>query len=540
VAGAVLDPESRPLLGVPVRLKRVRGDGDQPRLPGGPWSAVTDDRGAYLFAGLGAGLWRVEAGDDALGVDGETVRLSESDSLVVRDLVPAGGGAIAGRVTSSRGLPLDGVRLRVTPLAADAEPRETRTRPDGSYRVAGLEPGTWSVEAAFGGRQTQRREAVVEVARGETTALDFAPPTQGEIGGTVTRAGERAAGVTVRVSWEPADGGALSHVRRDVTDALGVYGFEGLDPGVYRLVIEDGAARTGGDVVLAEGDRVTADLELWEGRVAGEVLDTGGRAVPHALVRAAPSSPVVGELAAEARAGPDGRFLLTGLPVGLYDLTVLARGRVEARRGGVQAEPPGAEHPVTIVLGQGGEVDIEVRGPDGRPVGGARLEVASAEAPQLENVTALTGPSGRVRVTGVSPGTVLVTAHARDLGRVSGKVTVADGETARLDLRMEPAGALLVQLWSEDLTDPTPRARIDVVAPDGQVVARRRPLGPAWLQLLWSREPKSGVLRLGDLAPGDYELRVNAGPRYEPAKAEVRVHSGDTTRATVKMLPAEK
>ena len=43
---------------------------------------------------------------------------------------------------------------------------------------------------------------------------------------------------------------------------------------------------------------------------------------------------------------------------------------------------------------------------------------------------------------------------------------------------------------------------------------------------------------LKDLAPGDYEVRVNAGPRYVPAKALVRVHGGEATRAVVKVSGA--
>jgi hypothetical protein len=319
---------------------------------------------------------------------------------------------------------------------------------------------------------------------------------------------------------------------------VGEFAVEGLAPGPYRLLLEDGSALTGGDVVLEEGDRLHVDLELFEGRIVGEVLDRDGRPVPYALVVARPTVEVVGQLSARVRSGPDGRFALSGLPLGRFDLDVRASGRAQGLYRDATAEPPGVDRPVTVVLERGAEVDVEVRGPSGKPVSGARLSVTVHDEQERASVEALTGPSGRIRLQGVPAGEVRVSVYARDLGRASGKLSVAEGETRRLDLRIEPAGSLFVEVLA-DVGDPAPRTRMDLVSKaSGEVVARRRPLQPTWWSLLFGLEPRTGQVLLRDVAPGDYELRLNGGPRYEPARTQVRVRSGEATRAVVKLEAA--
>ncbi len=478
VAGSVIDPESRPILGARVTLVRLRPDGDAPPLPGGPLLAVSDDRGAYLFPQVAAGLWRLEAEDVGRGADVEVLRMDEAEALVARDLVLDAGGGIEGVVRDALGLRLDGVRLRAYRVEADVEPQDTRSRSDGGYAFRGLVPGAWRVEVADGPRESARREALLTVRAGETERLDFEPAPRGEIVGTVTRRGERVAGASLRVEWLPEDGAALERMARTVTDSFGGYAVEGLEAGHYRIVLEDGTARTGGDVLLEDGDRLTVDLELWDGRLSGEVVDAAGRPVAYAEVAASPSVAVVGELKAWARTGPDGRFVLSGLPVGLYDLRVRGLGRAEAVRDRVEAELPGADRPLTVVLGRGGEIDVEVRGPDGRPAGGARLLVVLSDEEGAPRVEAVSGPSGRLRLQGVPPGEVRVSAYVRDLGRASAKLAVGDGELRRLDLRIEPAGTLFLSVEGEG-PDPTPRARVDVaVVATGEVVAQTLFLHP--------------------------------------------------------------
>lgn len=539
VAGSVLDVAGRPVLGATLTLVRLRADLDAPALPGTPLRAVSDERGQYLFAAVAPGLWRVEVREPGRGSDLEVLRVEEGEALVLRDLLVDGGGSVEGTVRDGRGQRLDGVRVEARRLDADAQPEETRTRPDGSYALVGLSPGTWRVQCLEGVYGSVRREALVEVQAREVARLDFEAAGGGTIVGRVTRDGARVAGASVRLEWLPPEGLALARVERASTDSYGEFRVEGLAPGPYRVLLEDGATRTGGACWLEEDDLLELDLELWEGRVLGEVRDVEGRPVPGAQVEARPARAVAGELQARARAGADGAFALTGLPAGRYDLTARARGRAEGSYRGAPAEPPGVDRPVIVTVGRGGQVEVEVRGPTGRPVGGVRLSVTLDPGQEQSTLEAVTGPRGRLVLAGVPAGEVRVSAYARDVGRASGTVRVGEGETRTLELRIEAPGSLRLRVSGEG-ADPTPRTRIDVVAlASGEVVARRRPLQPDWWSLLFGREAGSGLLVLRDLAPGDYELRVNGGPRYEPATTTVRIHAGESTEAQV-VLPAAR
>ncbi|MFM8979859.1 MAG: carboxypeptidase regulatory-like domain-containing protein [Planctomycetia bacterium] len=539
VAGSVLDVAGRPVLGATLTLARLRADLDAPALPGTPLRAASDDRGQYLFPAVAPGLWRIEVREPGRGSDLEVLRVEEGEALVLRDLLVDGGGSIEGVVRDGRGQRLDGVRLQARRLDADAEPEETRTRPDGGYALLGLAPGTWRVQCLEGVYGSVRREALVEVQAREVARLDFEAAGAGSILGRVTRDGTRVAGASVRLEWLPPEGLALARVERAVTDSYGEFRVDGLAAGPYRVLLEDGATRTGGECWLEEDDLLELDLELWEGRVLGEVRDVEGRPVPGAQVEARPSVPVAGELASRARAGADGAFALTGLPAGRYDLRARARGRAEGAYRGAPAEPPGVQRPVIVTVGRGGQVEVEVRGPSGRPVGGTRLSVTLDPGQEQSTLEAVTGPSGRLTLAGVPAGEVRVSAYARDVGRASGTVRVGEGETRTLELRIEAPGSLRLRVLGEG-ADPTPRTRIDVVAlASGEVVARRRPLQPDWWSLLFGREAGSGLLVLRDLAPGDYELRVNGGPRYEPVRTTVRVHAGEATEAEV-LLPSAR
>jgi TonB-linked SusC/RagA family outer membrane protein len=78
-------------------------------------------------------------------------------------------GTLAGTVTSADdGEPLPGVNV----VLAGTQ-QGTSTGPDGSYRLTGIEPGTYAVRASFIGYATGEETGVV-IEAGETTELDFA------------------------------------------------------------------------------------------------------------------------------------------------------------------------------------------------------------------------------------------------------------------------------------------------------------------------------------------------------------------------------
>ena len=88
-------------------------------------------------------------------------------------------GTVAGTVTEAASeKPLPGANVVVLSTGQEAGSQQgASTDADGSYRLSGLEPGTYDVRASFIGYQSQTEE--VTVAAGETTTVNFALATGG-------------------------------------------------------------------------------------------------------------------------------------------------------------------------------------------------------------------------------------------------------------------------------------------------------------------------------------------------------------------------
>ncbi|HKL87443.1 MAG TPA: carboxypeptidase-like regulatory domain-containing protein, partial [Salinibacter sp.] len=82
-------------------------------------------------------------------------------------------GAISGTVTdASSGETLPGANVQIV-----GTQRGASTDANGTFRIAGIEPGTYDIRASFIGYQRQTKE--VEVEDGGTTEVSFALPTGG-------------------------------------------------------------------------------------------------------------------------------------------------------------------------------------------------------------------------------------------------------------------------------------------------------------------------------------------------------------------------
>lgn len=539
IAGEVLDDRSRPVLGVRVTLVRLRGDGAMADRPDGPLVAVTDDRGAYLFEDVAPGLWRIEAEERGVGRDLDVLRLADGESLLVRTLSLVAGGALEGRVEDAQGRPVDGARLRLRALEADLDVRTALTDGLGRYRVGGLPAGPYRVVVVDGPDARFAREALVEVTDLETTLLDFRAEGDAEIEGLVLRLGRRVPGVALVAEQVTEDPGIPGRTLRAVTDGAGAFALGGLTAGRWSVTLEDGTARTGGEVLLSDGERRHVDLELWEGRLVGEVVTRDGRPVGDALVVATPTTAVVGVLSAAARTDPNGRFTLSGVPLVRYDLTARAEGSALGAATAIQADRAGSERPVQLVLDAGGTLEVEVRGADGRPAAGARLSVRASGPSAALEVVVLAGPGGRVRIDGVPAGRAFVEAWARDLGRTGTWVEVEEGRSALVRLGLEPSGSIALTVGGA--LPPDLRAawvEIRRAGDDVPLLTRSPRVGSgSWLGALrWI----GVLLQARDLPAGDYEIRMELPWRRLSGRALVRVRAGDVTRARLTLTPSER
>lgn len=544
IAGAVLDGEGGPLLGARVRLVRLHGE-DPAAIHAEPLQHSTDERGEYAFTSVAPGLWRVTAGRPEAAPDVEVVRVLGGEVRVVRDLVLASGGMLEGRVEDTAGRPLDGVRVHVRRFDDEGDLQVVRSDAQGTFRVRHLREGAYHVRIQAGTIAAGPEvEAVVEVPASGVARADFVAAAEAAIEGTVLRRGQPVAGALVDLVHEPPAPSEPLRRFRTSTDGAGRFEVRGLPAGAYRIQLQSGAWRTEQALMLEEGDRLQLDLEGFEARLRGTVQTVEGDPVPGAHLLALPLGEeghpdAAGAFVGEGRTDPRGEFTLRGLPVGGYTLLVSAPGLPPGRLERVEADLPGADFRVEVVLGRGGSLQLRTRDEDDRGVTGARVWIEDESGTALQRHAFVTGAAGRLRIDGLPPGTVLVRVHARGMGRPAlRRVTIEEGGATALEIPLRAAGTLRLVVTGE-FGDPLGRARIDLVRPStGEVLASRRPLSPVRLPEPWGHVPRTGVVDIPDLEEGSYVARITAGRSYETAEVPVDVRAGARSTVEVTLAPA--
>ncbi|MGH2865413.1 MAG: carboxypeptidase regulatory-like domain-containing protein, partial [Solirubrobacteraceae bacterium] len=254
IAGTVTEAaDGSPLSGICVDAAALDG-------ASGYEQASTEANGGYSIAGLPAGSYKLEFDPGCGGSSAYATQLygEEHGSTATPVAVSAGlttdanaaltaSGTISGTVTSD-GSAVEGVCVDVASSTAPGS-RWTTTAGDGTYSVAGLPAGSYTVEfdpGCAGFRDTAElpqffedaaavgQAKSVNVAAGATAeAVDGHLQPAGQISGRVTDAASGSAleGVCVTATSSDADGGFAAAT----TAGDGTYTVQGLAPGAYEV-----------------------------------------------------------------------------------------------------------------------------------------------------------------------------------------------------------------------------------------------------------------------------------------------------------------
>ena len=227
--------------------------------------------------------------------------------------------------------------------------------------------------------------------------------------------------------------------RKDEVPSVGraeddVFTFDRLPLGNYSVYIADEGAPGAAHVSLQRDNEVVqVTLSAPElGAIAGQVVDARRAPVVDAWVRAASAdqAQTVGS-GATALTDGEGRFTLSELPRGRYDLSVSSTSGEASKK---QVETGSSD--VVVRLDAYGSIAGSVRTASGDPVSTFSISAQQDGA----DVSAVSGESGSWALPWLAPGSYTISASSPE-GHASRQVTLAPAARVELDLTLAPLAA---------------------------------------------------------------------------------------------------
>ena len=368
--------------------------------------------------------------------------------------------------TTGRGQPGRRGPFRVGPRAASpidevapVEERSTATSDqDGRFRVEGLEPGRYRVEAQATGT-ARAIAAPVVVPVGQDLVLELAAASFIE-GSVVDSEGKPAAGAEVIATGGP------SVVYGETTDT-GTFSLE-VEPRTHFLSArsKDQAGKARDPVSVAAGQTARGvKIQLSPGASLAGAVVARATSLPIAGARINLSPAGAGGNLGGAITDASGSFLIGGLPPGQYDADISADGFTsEERRGLVLQE--GQRFPLQVALKANGTLSGVVHDLAGKTVIGAVVRAS----PQFGDPfgEARTDSTGAYQLAGLPAGRLMVAA-LRD-GSALGSRQIADvpeGGVARLDLTLAEEGLLTGKVTTKSGAPVLDGSAVVQISPSG-------------------------------------------------------------------------
>jgi hypothetical protein len=332
ISGIVRDEAQKPIGGVPVSATKIDSDDDDDEWWwwGSSAEVYTAPDGTFELSGLADGAYDLTV--SAMWQWGREVNVEDTKLQGVnagRDdvqITVKTGSVIEGRIVDRDEKPIRIAWITAQFESGDGQGGDWRSqrwaqaRPDGTFRVVGLRPGSYTLWAYGDFKYT----SIKGVGSGAKDAKIVVEPGFAIWGRIVDAAGLSLAGhvnLQVRKSGEEQ-----WNWTNTVQPGDGNFIVLGLDEGRYDLQIQGEGFAPMLVPNVTSGDRglvVTMQKGL---EITGTVLDGGGNALAGARIFAQQLNPPRGVQPSTANAGTDdkGAFKLTGLATGDYQVVVQA------------------------------------------------------------------------------------------------------------------------------------------------------------------------------------------------------------------------
>jgi uncharacterized GH25 family protein len=513
VAGRVVDPEDRPVVGANIELLSHRPGEERGliRRAGTSLSAQSDADGRFAFEGVTPG-----AAD--LSVTAEAFQPAKLADLPVpargvEDLkvVLERGAVIEGRVLTAAGDPVEDGRVTCGNAASVSDA-------DGAYRLEGVPSGPQTVRLLH--RDYLPFDKKLNVQPG-TNPLDLILPGGHEVSGRVVdRAGEGISGAELSL-FPPGS----PRERDAVSGADGSFRFANVEDGTWSIrAAKEGYVPAESEAAVRVAGAPVRDLvvRLDKGaKIAGRLLGLDLYDLAEVEVSAQRD-----EESREWRARIDyeGRYEVADLPPG--DWVVRGSLRNGAREAtGRAVLPPGAEE-ATVDLEFGRNLTLTGRVLfGGEPLPGALVTLRGHDVASARQVT--TDFEGSFRVEDLKPGSYRLQV-------VSQRESLNHSEELRLDADREIVVEIAASRVSGTVVDAGSGAPIEAA-----VVALRRLEGEEAAFMVASGTDDDGYFALPNITEGVYRMTVTRDG-YAPDERRVDVHAGaNLQEMTIPLKPAD-
>jgi hypothetical protein len=224
--------------------------------------AATDNTGTASFSNLTPGTYRLLVADGTDAPLSETVTVSSGANQQTVSLAP--GGAITGTIAAG-GQPVEAASVVAVANAASTPSGQATTAADGTYTIAGLAPGTYSISINVGGDVPAVVSGVQVTAgsastanatlstTGSTLTVDLAPDSSGN---PLPNATVEVVDATGNVIGTAGLGGATAGTDSSATGTIGP-----LAAGSYTMQVTSGGRATANQAVTVASGGTTATVD---------------------------------------------------------------------------------------------------------------------------------------------------------------------------------------------------------------------------------------------------------------------------------------
>lgn len=490
IAGRVVAPDGTPVSGAEIQTSlEVEGGGwgtgseAPPCQLGDSAVGTTDAQGGFSLESLLPGTFQLLVSAD--GYPEETLKAESGlagPPLTVR-LRP--GALLAGRITDLGGRPIAGVEI------SDRSGFQAVSRPDGTYRLSGVEPGVRRVQVSHPDHATLWKTLRIEPGENRFDAELSRIPRYPVRGRVLAPDGQPLAGARVQGS-----------VRSFTTTAADGSFVLPLEDGTYLLESQaESYAPAWRTVQVAGGPVEGIDLRLSRGStLTGRILGAAPQELAGAtLLATSRESPLLWTTTVD----PEGRYRLQGLFPGEWDVAVSTSRR--DRHETLILAAGEEERELDIVLTEAFEVRGRVIGPEDEPVARAFVHFTGS----ADGAYVPTEADGSFSAS-LEEGTYQVEAEGQSAGyfEAAGPTIELRAPVDGIEIRLPRGTTLRGRVIGLELDDPR---SVSIEARNGSLAR-------------FGKLTREGLYQLTGLAPGAWVVRARHG--LDKVNAEVRIAPG--------------